>query len=89
MLQEFPAYTVEGLLAADWRQLMAILDYRRAHAAIDLLNSGSRGFEELRKRPDLAELLVEMGRAQSGGGLTLDVMLANKAAESPDDEDED
>lgn len=32
-------------------------------------------------------MLLEMGRAQAGGSLTLDHMLANKAAES-DDEDE-
>lgn len=67
---------------------MAILDYRRAQAAIDLLNGGSRGFDELRKREDLAAILVEMGRAQSGSGLTLDVMLANKAAETPDDDED-
>lgn len=31
-------------------------------------------------------MLLEMGRAQAGGGLTLDHMLANKAAETDEDE---
>lgn len=88
LLQEFPAYTLEEIERADWRKLMAILDYRRAQAAIDLFNGGRHGMEQLEKRPDLTAILLEMGRAQAGGALTLDQMLANKAVEH-DDEDED
>ncbi len=88
LLQEFPGYTLEGLLAADYRALISILDYRRAQVAIDLFNGGRHGIEQLQKRPDLCEILLEMGRAQAGtNALTLDHMLANKAAESDEDED--
>lgn len=89
LLQEFPAYTLEELEQADYRKLAAILDYRRAQAAIDLFNGGKRGLEQLEKRPDLAAILLEMGRAQAGAALTLDHMLTAKAAEQPDEEDED
>lgn len=88
-MQEFPAYTLEEIERADWRKLTAILDYRKAQVAIDLFNGGRPGLEQLEKRPDLALILTEMGRAQAGPALTLDHMLAVKAAETPDDEDDD
>ncbi len=81
LLQEFPAYTLESLLEADYRALIAILDYRRAQVAIDLFNGGRHGLEQLQKRADLCEILLEMGRAQSGAGLTMDHLIANKTAE--------
>lgn len=65
-----------------------MLDYRRAKLAIDLFNAGEHGYEELAKRADLTSILLEMGRAQGGDGLTIEQMLANKAAER-DDEDDD
>jgi len=87
LLQEFPSYTLEALRAADWLALERILDYRRAQAAIDLFNDGSKGLAALRERPDLTAILLEMGRAQAGAGLTLDHMLAVKAAERDEDDD--
>ena len=88
LLQEFPAYTPETLEQADWLRLEKILDYRRAKLSIDLFNGGGKGLEQLAKREDLTAILLEMGRAQAGDGLTLDQMMANKAAET-DDEDDD
>lgn len=88
LLQEFPAYTLETLKEADWGELEKILDYRRARLAIDLFNGGEKGFEELAKREDLTSILLEMGRAQGGDGLTIEQMLANKAAERGDEDDE-
>lgn len=88
LLKEFPAYTVEEIERADYRKLVAILDYRRAETAIDLFNGGRAGLEQLEKRPDLAAILLEMGRAQAGTpALTLDHMLSTKAAAAEEDED--
>lgn len=71
LLQEFPSYTVETLLEADWLELERILDYRRARLAIDLFNQGEKGFEQLSEREDLLALLLELGRAQDSNA-TLD-----------------
>lgn len=88
LLQEFPAYTLRELLDEDWLTLEQILDYRRAKLAIDLFNGGEQGLAELAKREDLTAILLEMGRAQAGDGLTLQHMLANKAAETDEDDDD-
>lgn len=88
-MDELPAYTLDELKAADWGELERILDYRRARAAIRLFNGGEKGLAELARRPDLTEILLEMGRAQAGDGLTLDHMLANRAAEAADEDDDD
>lgn len=85
-MQEFPAYTVEGLLAADWLQLEQILDYRRARLAIDLFNAKREGMQRLAERPDLTEILLEMGRAQTGDTTSLtDVYESIRAGRPPDE----
>jgi len=89
LLQEFPAYTVEALEAADWPTLEAILDYRRGLHAIRLFNDGDRGFEQLQKRPDLLDLLLEMGRSQGGPATTLDDVLGALREQQPKGDDED
>jgi len=90
LLQEFPAYTVSGLLREDWLTLERILDYRRARLAIDLFNGGQRGQAELAERDDLMGLLLEMGRAQNGDGYTVaDVMAGLNQARPEKDEDDD
>lgn len=70
LLQEFPAYTRETLADADWLGLERILDYRRASTAIELFNSGEKGFEVLSKRPDLMTMLLDMARAQGGADVS-------------------
>ena len=90
MLQEFPAYTVEALLEADWLTLERILDYRRARVAVDLFNEGDRGREQLAQREDLMSLLLEMGRAQNGDSYTLaDVMTGLEQARPEKGDDDD
>lgn len=76
-------------MQADWQGLMAILDYRRARRAIDLFNDGAKGFDELQKRPDLVQILVEMGRAQAGPDVTIGEMLAAKQATWTEDDEDD
>lgn len=69
---------------------MKILDYRRASYAVELFNGGELGFEQLSKRPDLTELLLELARAQQGAGATLDGVFADlRAQRQGDDEDDD
>ena len=84
LLHEFPAYTLEELKQANYRELIEVLDYRRARLAIDLFNGGEKGFEELAGRPDLMQLLLEMGRAQAGveigeAGLSMALARQKKA----------
>lgn len=88
---EFPAYTREALLQADWRGLMAIVEYRRVKTAIDLFNSGRDGAEQLGKRPDLTALLLEMAKAQDAD-TELDHVyhtLKSQRTDSDDDEEDD
>lgn len=54
--------------------MQAILDYRNAEIIRDLFNQGSKGREELGKRPDLLDLLLEMKRAQQPG-ISLETVL--------------
>lgn len=89
LLQEFPAYTVETLEAADWLKLERILDYRRAQYAVELFNGGERGFEQLQKRHDLLDLLLELGRAQGGPATTLDDVLGALREQQPKGDDQD
>lgn len=48
----------------DWRLVGAIFDYRNARTAIDMLNGGDKGYEQLAKQPHLQQLLLELVRAQ-------------------------
>jgi hypothetical protein len=57
-----------------------ILDYRNAKAAIDLLNGGQAGAAELMKHPELADLLLEMHRAQ-GTEMTREQLLQPEGGE--------
>lgn len=66
------------------------MGYRQARAAVDLFNQGEEGFEELSKRADLLDVLLEMGRAQVGPDLTQEEMLRGMAERhGRDEEDED
>lgn len=89
LLLEFPAYTLETLERADLPTLLAILDYRRAQEAIRLFNDGERGFEQLQKRPDLLDLLLELGRAQGGPATTLDDVLGALREQQPKGDEPD
>lgn len=89
LLQEFPAYRVSELLREDWLVLEQILDYRRAQHAVELFNAGERGFEQLQKRPDLLDLLLELGRAQGGPAATLDDVLGALRERQPKGDDQD
>jgi len=89
LLQEFPAYRVSELLAEDWLVLEQILDYRRAQHAVELFNAGERGFEQLQKRPDLLDLLLELGRAQGGPATTLDDVIGALRERQPKGDDQD
>lgn len=89
LLQEFPAYTLETLERANLPTLLAILDYRRAQEAIRLFNDGERGFEQLQKRPDLLDLLLELGRAQGGPATTLDDVLGALREQQPKGDTQD
>lgn len=90
-MQEFPAYTREALLRADWRGLMAIVEFRRAKLAIELFNSGRDGAEQLGKRPDLTDLMLEMGKAQGGPQTQIEDVYGTLKAQqqTTDDEDEE
>lgn len=44
--------------------ITAILDYRNAKHAIELMNRGGDGFDQLAKHPYLGELLLRMLKAQ-------------------------
>lgn len=88
LLQEFPAYTLETLRDADITMLLAILDARRARLAVDLFNDGRHGRAQLAERPDLMDLLLEMARAQQGAHITQADVLADLAANHPDEEDD-
>lgn len=89
LLQEFPAYTVETLLAADWLTLERILDYRHARLAIDLFNGGPQGVEQLGNRPDLTDLLLELGKAQAGEQTRLQDVYGALKAQQPDTQDDE
>lgn len=67
---------------------MAILDYRRARAALDLFNSGREGAQQLADHPEMLELLLEMGRAQSPE-MTLDLLLSDLERRRKTDEDDE
>lgn len=56
--------------------VQAVLDYRGVKQAVDWLNSGRQGAEQLQKHPELATLLVEIHRAQMGANVTLDAIIA-------------
>jgi hypothetical protein len=55
-------------LRQDWHLVEAVLDYRAARAAIDVMNGpeASRSFETLKRNPRLVEVLSMMARAQRG-----------------------
>lgn len=89
LLQEFPAYTVSGLLREDWLILEQIMDYRRARLAIDMFNGGERGRGQLAERDDLMSLLLEMGRAQNGDGYTVADVMAGLEQARPEKDDDD
>lgn len=89
LLQEFPSYTVSELLEEDWLILEQILDYRRARYAVELFNGGERGFEQLQQRPDLLDLLLELGQAQGGLATTLEDVLGALREQQPKGGDED
>lgn len=76
------------MLAADWLQLERILDYRRARLAIDLFNDKRDGMKRLAERPDLTEILLEMGRAQAGDATSLTDVYESIRAGRPRDEDD-
>ncbi len=59
-------------LRQDWHLVQAILEERAARRAVDLFNQGGEGFEALKQSPGLQEVLLEMHRAQSGAGVSLD-----------------
>lgn len=48
----------------DYDLVRGILDYRNAKYAVELMNQGQRGFDELQKNPHLGELLLRMLKAQ-------------------------
>lgn len=89
LLQEFPAYTLETLLQADATTLLAIMDARRVRLGVDLFNQGRKGREQLAERPDIMDLLLEMARAQQGNHVTETDLLADLAANHPDDDEDD
>lgn len=89
LLQEFPSYRVGDLLAEDWLVLEQILDYRRARYAVELFNGGERGFEQLQQRPDLLDLLLELGQAQGGPATTLEDVLGALREQQPKGGDQD
>lgn len=60
----------------DFRLVKAILDYRNAKHAIELINGGDKGAAELARHPHLMELLLEITRAQGAGQATADDVLA-------------
>ena len=78
--------------AEDWHDVEKVMDYRRAILARDLINDGGRGFEQLQKRPDLLQLLLDISRAQTGSDMSMhDLMtaLAEKAASADTDRTEE
>ena len=70
----------------DWALVQAILDYRAARLAVDLMNDGSRGYEQLVKRPELQDILLRMHRAQQGDQVTYDDVVRAMATEDDDGE---
>jgi hypothetical protein len=60
----------------NWQTVKAILEYRAAKAAVDMVNQGNSGMEELAKHPSLGNLLVEMHRAQ-GTETTVEAIMAD------------
>jgi hypothetical protein len=88
LLQEFPAYTLETLRAADATTLLAILDERRASLALRLFNGGSEGRKQLAERPDLMDHLLAIARAQQGAGISMAEVYADLRAARPEDDDE-
>lgn len=54
-----------------------------------MFNQGKTGAEHLADNPGLLDLLVEMCRAQSGDGATLDDAMAALSAAYPTKPDED
>lgn len=60
-------------MAQDWALVQAILDYRNAKAAVEMM-ADQKGREELAKHPDLGNLLVEMHRAQGGAQTVEDIV---------------
>ena len=65
------------------RQLVtAIIDYRNARYAIELMNGGADGAQKLGQHRELMDLLLEMKRAQLGPSIrdvrdALDAIRAN------------
>lgn len=50
----------------DWTLVQAVLDYRNAGVAVELFNQGRKGVEQIQREPLLAEILLELHRAQDG-----------------------
>ena len=71
----------------EWAVVQAIQDYRAAMLARDLFNSGRKGFEQLRKRPELQRILLEMYRVQSGNNVTLEHVFAVMGERGDESED--
>lgn len=68
---------------------MAIVEYRRARTAIDLFNSGRDGAEQLGKRPDLTNLLLEIAKAQDSETELEHVYGTLKAQQADTDESDE
>lgn len=56
--------TPSEAMQQDWALVRRILDYRNARTAVDVFNQGRKGVETMQRYPVLAQILVEMHRAQ-------------------------
>lgn len=75
LCQEFGALPSE-MEREDWATVSAIMDYRRARRAVELVNGGESGYEELCQRADLTDILLAMARAQGGTDATVEQVAA-------------
>lgn len=69
----------------DWQLCQAVIDYRNAQAAIDLFNRGSQGRDTLMQHPHLADMLLELTRAQQPAA-TLDDVLRDMSTRNGHEE---
>lgn len=57
--------------------MQAILDYRNARQAVELVNRGKEGFTDLLRNPHLVTLMHEIYLARKDPANTIDTMIDN------------
>lgn len=60
----------------EWALVVEIAEWRAAKAAVEIYQRGAKGIDDLRKYPELAELLVDLVHAQGGVATTESVIGA-------------